>query len=189
MLSPSRRCSREPRVLCFPFPSQRRGCQDACSSRCGRMNWRDDSPSLGPCSLRRSVRLPRRSASNNLGCLEIGSRGATVEGRECGGTNPGGLVHFPGTPALRGCTEGADGLGLRPRLGVGKVCGFCLCGVGLFWPSTFSGLAHFEIGGAHFPIPAGGEDVSGDSGAVELVFGISHPLGLALTCMKRRVSV
>ena len=50
------------------------------------------------------------------------------------------------------------------------------------------GLAHFEMGWAHFPRPAGEGVVSSDGGGVGLPLGISHALGRALTCTKQRVN-
>jgi len=66
--------------------------------------------------------------------------------------------------------------------------------MGVSWPSALvcgfcgSGLAHFEIGGAHFPRPAGVDVVRGDGRAVGLLLETSHPLGRALTCVKQCVS-
>lgn len=147
------------------------------------MNWRDDSPGLGSCSL--------RSTSNTLCTPTEGF--AKVEERGSDGANPGG-DHFPGAGAPRGGVKEADGFGPSPRLGVRKTCGFCLRGAGLLLSISTggfcgSGLAHFEIGGAHFPIPAGVDVVSGDGGAVGLLLEKPHPVGCALTCAKRRVSV
>ena len=86
-----------------------------------------------------------------------------------------------------------DGLSPKPRLGRRKARGFCLSGASLSRLSAstggFGGLAHFEIGGAHFPIPAGEDVVSGDGGAVGLLSRIPHPFGRALTCMEQRVNV
>lgn len=117
-----------------------------------------------------------------------------VEGVGFCGENPGGLDHFPDAGAPRGGVKETDGLGLRPRLGGREVCGFRLCGTSLFWVSALvdgfcSGFAHLEIGGAHFPRPAGVDVVSGDDGAFGLLLGASHPLDHALTCVKQRVSI
>ena len=117
---------------------------------------------------------------------------AKVGGKGFCGPNPEGLDHFPGAGVLRGGAEEEDGFSPKPRLGASKVSEFCLRGTGLLRLSTLtggSGLAHFEMGGAHFPIPAGVDDVSGDGGAVDLLLGKPHPSGCALTCVKQCVSV
>lgn len=113
-----------------------------------------------------------------------------VEAVGLSGVSPEGLDHFPDAGAPRGGMKETDGLGLRPRFGDREACEFCLRIGGLFrlsvWTGGFcdSGLAHFEIGGAHFPRPAGVDVVSGDGGGAGLL-GISHALGRALTCVKR----
>lgn len=194
--SSSRPYSREPRGLCFTFPSQRRFCRIVNSSSCGCKKERDGPPILGSCSPRRSVRLFRSSTFNTSGGYATDSRttgSAEVEGAGEGGANPGGLDHFPGAP--RGGTRETDGFGLRPRLGGRDVCGSRLGGKGLFWLPVLgggfcdSGFAHFEIGGAHLPRPAGVDVANGDGGAVDLLLEISHPLVCALTCAKQCVSI
>ena len=120
---------------------------------------------------------------------------AKVEGVVFFGANPGGLDHFPGAGAPRGGMKETDGLCLRPRLGGRDVCGLRLCGMGLSWLSALvggfcdSGFAQFEIGGAHFPRPAGVEVASGEGRAVGLLLEISHPLVRALTCVKQCISI
>ena len=110
-----------------------------------------------------------------------------------GGVNPGGLAHFPGAGSPRGCLKEAEGLVLTPCLGQGEVCGFCLCWAGFPWfPAPTggfcgSGLAHFEMGGAHFPRPDGLDVVSGDGEVVGLLLERPQPLGCALTWTKQRV--
>ena len=160
------------------------------------MNEREDSPILGSCSLGRSIRLLRSSTLDTLGGYPIGSFTSgfvKIEGVSFGGTNPGGLDHFPGAGAPRGGTKEADGLNLGPRSGGREVCGFRLCELGPFWLSALagglcdSGFAHFEIGGAHFPRPAGVDEVSGDGEAAGLLLGIFHSLDRALTCKEQRV--
>ena len=162
------------------------------------MKERDDSPILGSRSPRKFVRLLRSSTFNASGGYATGSCTAdSVKAKEVdfGGANPGGRDHFPGAEASRGGMKETDGLGLRPRLGGRDVCGFRLCEMGLFWLSSLvggfcdSGFAHFEIGGAHFPRPAGVDVVSGDGRAVDLLLEISHPLVRALTCVKQCVSI
>ena len=156
------------------------------------MNGREDPLNFGSCSLPRYVRPLWSPALNTLGDLVTGSS-AEVDGRDSRGEKPWGLDHFPGAGASRGCTKVVDGLSPNPRLRGKEVRGFCLSGASLFrlsvLTSGFCGLAHLEIGGAHFPIPAGVDVVSGDGGAVGLLSRILHPPGRALTCTTQRVSV
>ena len=184
--SPSRRDSREPRALCFPFTSQRRGCRVARTSSSSCLNERDDSPSLGFSSPRGLVRPIGSPTLNPLGVSAINSFATNwvdVEGVDFGGENIGGLDHFPGAGAPR-CGVKTDEFGPGPRLGGWEGRRFWLRRAGLSWPSALNGgpgLAHFEIGGAHFPRPAGVDVVSGEGGGVGLLLEIPHPLGDALT--------
>ena len=120
------------------------------------------------------------------------ARSPKLEGVGSDGTNSGGLAHFLGAGAPRGGMKEADGLGLRFRLGGKDVCGLRLC---LFWLSALvgssrdTGFAHFEIGGAHFPRPAGVDVASGEGGVVCLPLETSHPSVRALTCVKQCVGV
>lgn len=194
MSSPSFRWSREPRGLSFPFPTQRRFCQVACSSSCSRINERYDWRISGSCSLRRSF---WRSLSSGIQDGPVIGPSKTcfadVEGGGFGGVNPGGLDHLPGTGTPCGCLKGTEGFSPKPRFGEGEVCEFCLRRTGLHWLSASTGglcglgLAHFETGGAHFPRPAGVDVVNGEGGAFGLLLETSHPLGRALTWMKQRV--
>ena len=83
-----------------------------------------------------------------------------------------------------------DGFGPKRRFGVRKICGLGPRGTGVLRTSELtggfcgSGLAHFEVGGDHFPIPAGVDGVSGDGGAVCLLLEKPHPVGCALTCAR-----
>ena len=123
------------------------------------------------------------------------TRFADVEGVDFCEVSPGGFDHFPGAGAPRGCIKETEGLGLWFSPGERKVRGFRLGKTGLSGfsaPAGFFcefGLAHFEIGGAHFPRPAGEGVASGDSGSFDLLLGTSHPSGRALICAKQRVNV
>ena len=159
------------------------------------MKVRDDLPILGSRSPRRSVRLLRSSTFNASGGYGIGlctARSPKFEGVGFDGTNSGGLAHFLGAGAPRGGMKEADGLGLRSRLGGREVCGLHLC---LFWLSALagssrnSGFAHFEIGRAHSPRPAGVDVASGDGKAVGLPLETSHLSVRALTCVKQCVGI
>ena len=190
----SRRNWGEPRVLRLPS-SQRRDRKAACSLSCDRMNLRDGPPNSGSCSLRRSVRLPWVPTSNVLDSPAIGSFTEGLEERGFSGVNPGGLDHFPGAGASRGGVKETEGLGLRPRLGAKESRGLCLCGMGLFWLSALAsgsyclGLAHFEIGGAHFPIRAGVDVGDSGGGVVGLLPVRPHPFGCVITWVTRCASV
>jgi len=161
------------------------------SFSCGRMNWRDDSPSLGSCPLRKSNFGNSDSPATNPPT----GGSAKVEGKGFGVVSPGCLDHFLGAGEPCDGVREEDGFGPRRRFWVREICGFCLRGTGPVWTSALtagfcgSGFAHFEIGGAHFPIPAGVDDVSGDGGAVGLVLEKPHPVGWALTCVKQYISV
>lgn len=115
-----------------------------------------------------------------------------VEGVGFGRVNLGGFDHFPGAGAPRGCTNEGDCLGLKPWLGD---CEFRLWRTGLRWVSASAGgfcgtgLAHFEIGGVHFPRPTDVDVVRSDGGVVDLMSETLHVFGRALTWMKPQVKV
>ena len=175
------------------LPSQRRFCRPAYSSSRGGMKERNDSPISGSCSLLRSVRLLRSLTLNTWDEPVISPPTAGfVDVEEVGsvGAKPVGLDHLPDAGAPRGCMKEAEGLGTWSYRGESCGCLFRLCGIDSAWIFTLacrfcgSGLAHFEIGGAHFPRPAGVVVVSSEGGAAGLLSGTSHVPGRAVTCAR-----